>query len=50
MATADMTFEGLDGTIQQNDEVVPWTFTRTATDGDFLYVSAQNSSGGEITL
>jgi hypothetical protein len=48
-ATADMTFEGPDGTIQQTGQAVPWTYTRAATAGDFLYVSAQNSAGGEIT-
>jgi len=48
-AAADLTLEGEDGTVQQNDRPVPAAYTRTATDGQFLYLSAQNKGGGEIT-
>jgi hypothetical protein len=47
--TADLTLEGSDGTVQQNDRPVPAAYERTATDGQFLYVSAQNKGTGEIT-
>jgi hypothetical protein len=47
--TADLTLEGEDGTVQQNDQPVPWSYARDATDGEFLYVSAQNKGDGDIT-
>jgi hypothetical protein len=47
--SADLTLEGKDGTVQQNDQPVPWTYTRKASSGDFLYVSAQNKGSGDIT-
>ena len=45
----DLTIQGEDGMVQQNDQPIPWSYDRTAATGDFLYVSAQNKGTGEIT-
>jgi hypothetical protein len=36
-------------TSQATQVATPWTYTFTAVDGAFLYVSAQNAGGGTIT-
>jgi hypothetical protein len=50
---ADMTFQDQSGdTAQQSDQIapIPWSYTLTATPGDFLYVSAQlEADAGTIT-
>lgn len=46
-----LTYATVGGTSQVSSAVVPWTHTRSASAGDFLYVSAQIVEGtGSVTV
>lgn len=47
-----LTYQASTGSTQQiSSQALPWSFTRTASSGDFLYVSAQIIDGtGSVTV
>ena len=47
-ARVSLTYETEDGTEQIGSSTLPWAFSRTANDGDFLSVSAQIIEGSDI--
>jgi len=48
-ARADLTYENEQGNGEQQDDVIlPWTKTYRMESGDFMYISAQLQSDGQI--
>ena len=47
-ALVSLTYETEDGTEQIGSSALPWAYSRTAEDGDFLSVSAQIIEGGDL--
>ena len=47
-ARVSLTYATEDGTEQIGSSALPWAFSRTANDGDFLSVSAQIIEGSDI--
>jgi hypothetical protein len=51
-SSVDVTYENEDGgTSQQSGVSVPWSYSFTGHNGDFVYISAQNNgSSGSVTV
>ena len=47
-ARVSLTYETEDGTEQIGSSALPWAYSRTADDGDFLSVSGQIVEGGDL--
>ncbi len=47
-ALVSLTYQTEDGTEQIGSSALPWAYSRTAEDGDFLSVSAQIIDGGDL--